>query len=54
MPKMTGPELQEKLVEAGCSMPIIFLSAYGNVPTTAKAMKTGGIFLPARITLIGY
>ena len=43
MPEMTGPELQEKLVEAGCRMPIIFLSAHGDVPTTAKAMKKGAV-----------
>ena len=41
MPEMTGPELQEKLIEAGCSMPIIFLSAHSDVPTTAKTMKKG-------------
>jgi FixJ family two-component response regulator len=43
MPEMTGPELQEKLIDAGCSMPIIFLSAHGNVPTTAKTMKKGAV-----------
>lgn len=43
MPEMTGPELQEKLVEAGCSMPIIFLSAHEDVPTTARAMKKGAV-----------
>lgn len=43
MPEMTGPELQEKLIEAGCSMPIIFLSAHGDVPTTAKTMKNGAV-----------
>jgi len=43
MPEMTGPELQEKLIEAGCSMPIIFLSAHGDVPTTAKTMRKGAV-----------
>jgi FixJ family two-component response regulator len=43
MPEMTGPELQEKLIEAGCSMPIIFLSAHSDVPTTAKTMKKGAV-----------
>ncbi len=43
MPEMTGPELQEKLIEAGCSMPIIFLSAHGDVPTTARTMKKGAV-----------
>jgi FixJ family two-component response regulator len=43
MPEMTGPELQEKLIEAGSSMPIIFLSAHSDVPTTAKTMKKGAV-----------
>ena len=43
MPEMTGPELQEKLVNTGCSMPIIFLSAHGDVPTTTRAMKKGAV-----------
>ena len=43
MPEMTGPELQEKLTEAGCSIPIIFLSAHGDIPTTANTMKKGAV-----------
>jgi FixJ family two-component response regulator len=43
MPEMTGPELQEKLTDAEYSMPIIFLSAHGDVPTTARAMKKGAV-----------
>ncbi len=43
MPEMTGPELQEKLIEAGSTMPIIFLSAHSDVPTTAKTMKKGAV-----------
>ena len=43
MPEMTGPELQEKLTGAKYCMPIIFLSAHGDVPTTARAMKKGAV-----------
>ena len=43
MPEMTGPELQEKLSKTEYSMPIIFLSAHGDVPTTAQAMKKGAV-----------
>ncbi len=43
MPEMTGPELQEKLSKTEYSMPIIFLSAHGNVPITAQAMKKGAV-----------
>ena len=43
MPEMTGPELQEKLSESEYCLPIIFLSAHGDVPITAKAMKKGAV-----------
>ena len=43
MPEMTGPELQEELDRKEYCMPIIFLSAHGDVPTTAKAMKKGAV-----------
>ena len=41
MPEMTGPELHDVLIKAGCNLPIVFLSAHGDVPTTARAMKNG-------------
>ena len=40
---MTGPELQEELSGKLDRMPIVFLSAFGDVPTTAQAMKKGAI-----------
>ena len=43
MPEMTGPELQEELAKADYTMPIIFLSAHGDVPITAEAMKKGAV-----------
>jgi FixJ family two-component response regulator len=43
MPGMTGPELQEELGKARNGLPIIFLSAHGDVPTTASTMKKGAI-----------
>ena len=43
MPEMTGPELQESLDRAGCALPIIFLSAHGDVSMTAAAMKKGAV-----------
>jgi len=43
MPKMTGPELQEELERAECHIPIIFLSAHGDVSTTARTMKKGAV-----------
>ena len=43
MPEMTGPELQEKLGEAEYCLPIIFLSAHGDVPTATHTMKRGAV-----------
>ena len=43
MPDMTGPELQEELSKSDYCMPIIFLSAHGDVPTTAQTMKKGAV-----------
>lgn len=43
MPDMTGPELQEELSKSDYCMPIIFLSAHGDVPTTARTMKKGAV-----------
>ena len=43
MPEMTGPELQEELAKAEYCMPIVFLSAHADVPTTALAMKKGAV-----------
>jgi FixJ family two-component response regulator len=43
MPEMTGPELQKELGNTSNELPIIFLSAHGDVPTTANAMKKGAV-----------
>jgi FixJ family two-component response regulator len=41
MPDMTGPELQAELKQRGIDLPIIFLTAHGDIPTTVQAMKQG-------------
>ena len=43
MPEVTGPGLQEMLNKFDYCMPIIFLSAYGDVPTTANVLKKGAV-----------
>ena len=43
MPGMTGPELQEELGRSDYCMPIIFVSAHGDVPTAAESMKRGAV-----------
>ena len=41
LPGMGGLEVQQKLIEAGINIPIIFITAHGDIPMTVKAMKSG-------------
>lgn len=43
MPGMSGLELQEKLVDAGATIPIIFITAHGDVPMAVSALKRGAM-----------
>jgi FixJ family two-component response regulator len=41
MSGLSGPQLQDRLRELGCKLPIVFLSGYGDVPTSVRAIKAG-------------
>ena len=43
MPGMTGLDLQERLSTLGFTTPIIFITGYGNVPASVRAMKWGAV-----------
>ncbi|GAC17322.1 response regulator transcription factor [Paraglaciecola arctica] len=43
MPVISGIECQHRLEQMGCSMPIIFVTGHGDVPTAVEAMKQGAI-----------
>ena len=43
MPGLNGLELQQELAGRGGALPIIFLSAYGDVPISVRAMKAGAV-----------
>lgn len=43
MPEMTGLELQERLRDLGIELPIVFLTAHGDVPAAVRAMQGGAI-----------
>lgn len=43
MPGMDGLELQQRLGELRISMPIIFLTAHGDLPVAVLAMKRGAV-----------
>jgi len=41
MSGLSGPQLQDRLREIGCRLPIVFLTGYGDVPTSVRAIKGG-------------
>lgn len=41
MPRRSGLDLQEALGRSGRSLPVIFLTAKGDIPTTVRAMRGG-------------
>jgi len=43
LPGMGGLEVQHKLIEAGINIPIIFITAHGDIPMTVKAMRSGAV-----------
>jgi FixJ family two-component response regulator len=43
MPKMSGLELQTRLKDEECDMPIIFITAYGDARMRIQAMREGAV-----------
>ena len=43
LPGVSGLDFQRQLAEAKINIPIIFISAHGDVPMTVRAMKAGAI-----------
>ncbi|MBI4756541.1 MAG: response regulator transcription factor [Betaproteobacteria bacterium] len=43
LPGMSGRDLQEALAGRDIHLPIIFLTAHGDIPTTVEAMKAGAV-----------
>ena len=43
LPGLSGLELQERLVERGCLLPVVFLTAHGELPAGVRAMKQGAV-----------
>jgi FixJ family two-component response regulator len=43
LPDLNGLELQRRIVADDADMPIIFLTGYGDIPMTVRAMKAGAI-----------
>ena len=43
MPDLSGLTLQERLADDDDSLPIIFLTAHGDIPSSVRAMKGGAV-----------
>lgn len=43
MARMSGPELHAELNRRGCQLPVIYLTAHGDIPMTVRAMKAGAV-----------
>ncbi len=43
LPDLNGLDLQAKLTEAGVDVPIVFITARGDIPTSVRAMKVGAL-----------
>jgi FixJ family two-component response regulator len=39
----TGFDLQDALARRGCHIPIVFMSAHGDIPASVRAMKAGAV-----------
>jgi len=47
LPGVSGLDFQSELIKKGIGMPIVFMSAHGDIPMTVRAMKAGAVeFLP--------
>jgi FixJ family two-component response regulator len=43
LPQMSGLDFQSRLAETGTQIPIIFITAHGDVPMSVKALKAGAV-----------
>jgi FixJ family two-component response regulator len=43
LPGLSGLDLQRELVAAEITVPIIFITGYGDIPMTVQAMKAGAV-----------
>jgi len=43
LPGMGGLELQEELKKSGVPIPVVFITAHGDIPMTSRAIKAGAV-----------
>src|SRR5258708_20390113 len=43
LPGLSGLDLQRRMAEANLEIPIVFITAHGDIPMTVRAMKAGAV-----------
>ena len=43
LPQMSGLDFQRRLAETGMQIPIIFITAHGDIPMSVRALKSGAV-----------
>jgi FixJ family two-component response regulator len=43
LPQMSGLDFQRRLAETGAQIPIIFITAHGDIPMSVRALKSGAV-----------
>ena len=43
MPGVDGLELQQRLIDKGCNLPIVFLTGHGDIAMSVQAMRAGAL-----------
>jgi FixJ family two-component response regulator len=43
LPDLSGLDLQRRMADANNEIPIVFITGYGDIPTTVRAMKAGAV-----------
>lgn len=43
LPDLSGLDLQQRIADDRAEMPILFITGYGDIPTTVRAMKAGAV-----------
>jgi FixJ family two-component response regulator len=48
-PGRSGLDMQREMAAANTALPIIFITGYGDIPMSVRAMKAGAVEFPTRI-----
>ena len=43
LPQMSGLDFQQRLVDIGIQIPVIFITAHGDIPMSVRALKSGAL-----------